>query len=341
MSEKKLRHFDLPLSVQNQIEMVLDSRFGLKLSDSSKLASAIQQMSDFYIENPGAPTPWSERWCQIAQLSYYFPLNFLRMKAALIEGERFRLLNQIRHVVDFGSGLGTTGFALRDLGWKKDLTVIEKSREAQNLSKTLGLEFDVAARAQSKGPGSLLTFSYSFAELSSLPSWVFDFDFVLFVEPSTRSEGRKLLQVRKDLLQKGSSIWAPCPHQEPCPLLEKSPSDWCHDRIHFNRPDWWKKIETHLPFQNQTLTFSYLLVSQNQAPLAPGKIRTVGDLMREKGKSRQMICRGTDREFFSWLDREGETPEIPRGVLVETPAFKTAGTELRPTEPIKMLPPNI
>ena len=337
MSEAKLRNFDLPSNIENMIASILAAKFNLKLTDSQKLAACIQQMSDFYIAHPGEPTPWHERWCQIAQLAYYFPLNFLRMQAALQEGQRFQFLNQIDHVVDFGSGLGTTGFALQSLGWKKNLTVIEKSNEATKLSRELGLSFELASRAVAH-PHSMLTFSYSFAELSSLPNWVFDFDFVLFVEPATRTEGRKLLQIRKELLAKGASIWAPCPHQGPCPLFEKSPSDWCHDRIHFNRPLWWQKVEEHLPFHNQTLTFSYLLASKQPSPLPEGKIRLVGDLMKEKGKSRQMICRGSDREFISWLSRQGEIPEVPRGVLIQPiENFQLAGTEIRPQEPLRIL----
>jgi hypothetical protein len=138
-----------------------------------------------------------------------------------------------------------------------------------------------------------------------------------------------LLQRRKDLLQKGFSMWAPCPHQQACPLFENSKTDWCHDRIFFDQPAWFTAIEKHLPIKNTNLTFSYLLASKKTAPPV-SRWRTVGDLLEEKGKTRQMICRGSEREFLSWLHRDGPAPEIPRGHLIDPPeSFEKKGTELR------------
>jgi hypothetical protein len=69
------------------IEKILKARFHLDINGSSvdqkKIAHCVVTMADFYQQNPFASTPWKESWCQIAQLAYYLPLNYLRTEAVL------------------------------------------------------------------------------------------------------------------------------------------------------------------------------------------------------------------------------------------------------------------
>jgi hypothetical protein len=338
MPEKFVRAFSIPSELEERIAEILQRRFSLKLSDSGPLADAVQKMSDYYIENPDDATPWSERWCQIAQLAYYLPLNFLRSQAVVTEGRRFDFFNDVDNLVDFGAGLGPFAWAVREIRSGVKISAVERSADALRLARELGLSFE-SVNAPKGAAKSLVSFSYSLTELNQLPPWVFDFEHIAIIEPSTRQDGRRLLETRKLLIEKGFSMWAPCPHQQGCPLLEKNPHDWCHDRIHFHRPDWMIAIEKHLPFQNPTLTFSYLLASRRPRPDRETQIRLVGDLLKEKGKSRQMICRGPEREFFSWLKRDGDAPEFPRGALVRAPLeAQQVGSELRLKSPIEIIP---
>jgi hypothetical protein len=58
--------------------------------------------------------------------------------------------------------------------------------------------------------------------------------------------------------------------------------------------------------------------------------RVIGDTLPERGKTRQMICRGPHREFLSWLHRFGEPPSLPRGALVRgIDTTEPKGGELR------------
>jgi len=129
-------------------------------------------------------------------------------------------------------------------------------------------------------------------------------------------------------------VWAPCTHEGPCPLLHQSKHDWCHDRIHFEAPEWFKKMEAHLPMKNRTLTMSYLLMRKT-APKKIGQARVVGDLLREKGKNRQMICRGPEREFLTWMHKLKIEQEIPRGELINIHQdFEKISNEIRLKKPI-------
>jgi len=322
MSEMNSPAFSLPSGFESKLDSVLQQRWSLSLASSREIANAVQRMSDFYVEQPLASTPWAERWCQIAQIAYYRPLNFLRAQRVMREAQRLGFFRGIDEVVDFGAGLGPVQEALLSLEGipRFSMKIVERSLEAQKISRELGLEFQTQTLPTPTSSQSLLTCSYSLTELENPPAWLFKFDNLILIEPATRQDGRLLLELRKRLIGEGYHMWAPCTHQEGCPLLEKNPHDWCHDRLHFARPDWMLAVEKYLPFENPTLTMSYLVTSRRPRPAANQTIRTVGDLMREKGKARQMICRRNEREFFAWMSRNGEPQEIPRGILCEMPS---------------------
>ncbi|MCB0408374.1 MAG: hypothetical protein KDD34_09230, partial [Bdellovibrionales bacterium] len=146
---------------------------------------------------------------------------------------------------------------------------------------------------------------------------------------------RALMSFRKLLIENGFFVLAPCTHQGLCPLLTHSKKDWCYDRVFLEAPDWFKKLESHLPMKNRTLTFSYLIASKKFKPHLPkNSARVIGDTLKEKGKTRQMVCRGQEREFLSWLDRLGPAPEIPHGALIQIPEdyLKKGDSEIRATQ---------
>ncbi len=156
----------------------------------------------------------------------------------------------------------------------------------------------------------------------------------MILDPATTQDGRRLLELRQKLIDQGFYMWAPCLHQKPCPLLTKSKTDWCHDRSAISAPNWYSAMESHLPMRNLTVTTSYLLARRKAPQKAHNLIRLIGDHLKEKGKSRQMICRGPDREFLSWLHRDGTPPVYPRGDLLEMPTVELRGNELRVLTPI-------
>ena len=66
--------------------------------------------------------------------------------------------------------------------------------------------------------------------------------------------------------------------------------------------------------------------------------RVVGDRLKEKGKDRQMVCRGPDREFLAWMHKHKLEQEIPRGVLINIPNnVQKVSNELRVQSEIEVL----
>ncbi|MGZ3775089.1 MAG: small ribosomal subunit Rsm22 family protein [Pseudobdellovibrionaceae bacterium] len=319
------RKFIYPEMIETAITKALEAQ-RLTLNDSKALAKCVLALSNYFIENPEAATPWSEPWAQVAYLCYYLPLNATRIQKILEEGIHRNFFADIEHVIDFGAGLATASLVLHQNNDFKFL-LVEKALEPQKIIENYFTYFKAEEWRRTFGTSNLkepqktlAVFSYSLTELAEIPEWAYQCEALMLIEPSTQQDGRKLLQLRQKLLDKGYHVWAPCTHEGPCSLLTQSKHDWCHDRVHFDAPDWFQKMEEQLPMKNRTLTMSYLLMRKTPPKrLSAMTARIVGDRLEEKGKDRQMICRNSDREFLAWMHKAGLRQEIPRGSLVEIP----------------------
>ncbi|WP_413944050.1 small ribosomal subunit Rsm22 family protein [Bdellovibrio sp. HCB-162] len=328
------RQFTYPPSFEDSLTKALAS-YQLTLKDSKALAKCVQALSDFFIHKPDDATPWHETWAQVAYLCYYLPLNATRLGAIIEEAEKRNFFAGLERVIDFGAGLATASLTLSEKRSFK-FQLIERASEPQKIIEKFFPQFQAEewqrtfSAPKLKDPGkTLAVFSYSLTELSDIPDWAYQCEALMLVEPSTQQDGRKLLQLRQKLLENGYHVWAPCTHEGPCPLLTQSKTDWCHDRVHFAAPEWFNKMEEQLPMKNRTLTMSYLLMRKTPAQKI-NAARVVGDQLKEKGKDRQMICRGSEREFLAWMHKSKIEQEIPRGVLVEIPDdIQKVSNELR------------
>ncbi len=339
----------LPIHLPPEFEVWLTRLLrerGVQLEEPRALAEQVRQLSTHFIQHPGEPTPWHEPFAANAYLAYFLPLNTARLLAVWQEVLRFIPDSEWSELWDIGSGLSPTHWVLESLPNIKarQFWAVEHSMDAQKLyAECLGVAERSAqvqwrpkfVREVKPEARALGVFSYSFLEMQNQLPDLSKFDHLLIVEPSTRDCGRDLMQWRDKFIAMGFSPLAPCVHQQGCPLLLESKKDWCHTRVHFSGPTWWRDLEEHLPMQNRTLTYSYLLLSKSElVRRQPYVARVIGDTLREKGKSRQMLCRGPQREFLSWLHKQGEPPEIPHGALIQDLGpFETKAAELRVTGP--------
>lgn len=325
---------NLSREIDPRIRAALAAR-AINLNDPRALAADVRKLSDFYLANPGRPTPWDEPFATPAYLSYFLPLNFARLQAVFTEVKRFLPPTSWTQVYDYGSGLGTAHWVLEEFE-PRPLYCIETSRRARDLHAELMESSPTRWTPQWQNPpqpraGALAVFSYSFLEMQNALPDLQSFSHLLIVEPSTRECSRDLMQWRANLLAQGFAPLAPCTHAQECPLLTHSQRDWCHQRIHFQGPDWFERLEAFLPMKNRTLTYSYLLMSRDvHDEKWRNASRVIGDTIPENGKTRQMICRGSQREFLSWLHRHGEPDQIPHGALVRgVESCELKGAELR------------
>lgn len=321
-------------------EILTDPKSNLKA-----LSEDILRLSDFFIERPQDQTPWNEKYCQNAYRYYFLPLNYLRNELVIRRGQEVDFFSRLQTSVDWGAGPGTASLALaQSMQLKSQLQtqiLIEKSSLAlktfQDLQAHLKKPTTTTTLSLKKLPQridystALLVFSYSLTEMLELPEGWDQFEALMILEPSTQQDGRKLLELRKILQAKGYFIWAPCTHQLSCPLLEKSKNDWCHDRVHVQAPKWFLDLEKYLPVKNRTITTSYLLARKTPPTFDfNNKARLTGDSLGEKGKTRQLICRGTEREFLTWMHKTIEPQTLARGELIDMPkSFEIKSNEIR------------
>ncbi len=307
------------------------------------IAESVLQLSDFYIKNPDAETPWNQGFCQIAYRNYFLPLNQLRCAKVIERGQNVNFFQDLTHFVDWGSGPGTASFALSQnphlrsqikkqflidisSGPHKHFSDLHKDLISPAFSTTLDFKPYLDQKNR-----TCAVFSYSMTEIDRLPNGWDQFEAIMILEPATSQDGRKLLELRQDLISKGYYMWAPCLHQLQCPLLKNSKTDWCHDRFHVDAPEWFWKVDHLLPMKNKTVTTSYLLARKKPAPTYPTNYgRLTGDSREEKGKTRQLICRNEEREFLTWMHKEIQPQTFPRGEIAEIPeTFEFKSNELR------------
>jgi hypothetical protein len=120
---------------------------------------------------------------------------------------------------------------------------------------------------------------------------------VVVVEPALRARTRHLHGVRDELCQEGVSVFAPCLHQAACPALARE-SDWCHEALPVDLPDWLVPIARAAGLRFERLTFSYLVLGKGmrslrdaiQAPASAGRLRVVSEVISSKGKREAFMC---------------------------------------------------
>jgi hypothetical protein len=174
---------------------------------------------------------------------------------------------------------------------------------------------------------SAIVASYVLNEMSSLPQWFYQAEALILLEPSTKIAFTAFNELRSELIDRSYDVWAPCPHTQTCPLSQ-SKKDWCHDRVYWEKPKWFLQLEKHLPMRNESLTFSYLLARKKKKP-ENENLRIVGDAQVEKGKTRWMLCRNEEREFLSFLHRNGKPPRIYRGDTIQLKNIEKKSNEIR------------
>lgn len=312
-----------------------------------KIADSVMRLSNHYIEKPEAETPWNEEFCQIAYRYYYLPLNYTRASKVLNRAEQVNFFEGLSHFIDWGCGPGTLSLAVaRNEILKKQI----KSQILFDISPTALNKFS-DLHTQLVGPKTLsslnldhinsrqntaLMFSYSLTELEALPKGWNNFEALVILEPSTGQDGRRLMSWREKIIGAGYHIWAPCTHHQACPLLTHSKNDWCHDRATVNAPEWFEQLEHLLPMRNRTVTTSYLLARrQKPAELPQNSARLTGDSLEEKGKTRQLVCRGPEREFLTWMHKKISPQTLERGELIVLPEnIEIKSNELRLQDPL-------
>jgi hypothetical protein len=95
---------------------------------------------------------------------------------------------------------------------------------------------------------------------------------VILVEPALKLQSRKLLELRRALLNEKTKrgidwfqILLPCLGHQNCGALA-APEDWCHEEVSWWRPPYFKILDQLCGLDRKTLPFSYLVITKSKRP---------------------------------------------------------------------------
>ncbi len=301
-----------------------------------------------------------------ARLRFFLPRDLAKVWLPLSElAERGLIPSGDLRVLDLGCGLGTTSLGLASFvrgprtvrvdAIDHDAGSVSVFRDvARALSEELApvrLEVNVTVGDLQKVSGEgydFILLGLSLNELAKneeerailLKRWVASLrpnGALIVIEPALRETTRALQQTRDHLVAAGVSVFAPCTHAHPCPMLANE-RDWCHDEIDVRLPDALKEIARAAGLRFERLTFSYLTLRRDDAMLnARAEVyRVVSHPLKSKGKRELHLC-GTQGACIAMrLDRHASESnasfeEARRGDLVAVDEAHAARIRVKPS----------
>jgi ribosomal protein RSM22 (predicted rRNA methylase) len=303
---------ELPPLLRRNVDRVLS---GVGLADLAVAAATLSQRyrderrdDKLYIR--------SERDA-LAYLAVRLPATYAAVRAGFAAVVESRPDFAPKTALDVGAGPGTVLWAAADC-WSTlaDALLIEASpifracgedlaREAQ-LPRATWRVADFAAAAIDCGPRDLVSVAYVLNELAPALRetvlkrlWDVTADTLVIVEPGTPAGWERILAARRQLIDAGAHVLAPCPHASACPL--QAP-DWCHfaQRVARSRLHRLAK-EAEVPWEDEK--FSYVALSRR--PAAAAAARVIARPRKGSGRITLKLCRpdgAAGEELFSRRD---------------------------------------
>ncbi|MBZ9985422.1 MULTISPECIES: small ribosomal subunit Rsm22 family protein [unclassified Mesorhizobium] len=254
-----------------------------------------------------------------AYLATRLPATYAAVRASLDAVNEAQPEFAPKTLLDVGAGPGTVLWATADL-WPdlQHAVLLEASAAVRKVGEALAADAIAARIAWQTGdvtidldgsqPADLVTCAYVLDEITpaSLPKmvdrlWQLTTDTLLIVEPGTPAGWQRVLAVRRQLMEAGAHVLAPCPHEAPCPLI---PPDWCHfsrrvarSRLHRLAKD------AEVPWEDEK--FIYVAASRQPAPVRAARV--IAPPKTGSGKVALKLCRpdgSAGETLFSKRDGE-------------------------------------
>lgn len=201
---------------------------------------------------------------------------------------------EISSVLDAGAGTGAAAIAAELLTDCGDILCLERDRNMLEL----GMQFAPNARWTQRDisdgiteRADLVICSYCLNELpeSKLKAVTASLanaanKLLLLVEPGTPKSFAKMKQVRRQLIELGMKIAAPCPHKKECPLPE---DDWCHFTARIARSKLHKQLKNaDAPYEDEKFCF----LAAAKEPCGKQAARILRRPIIEPGKITLRLC---------------------------------------------------
>lgn len=303
----------LPSSLQAAIESATES-LGLQ-----QLIAGREELTRRYRQ----PVPGSQLMITDAQRQSYvisrMPATYAALQAAL-QAIRERADLPIKSLLDLGAGPGTGMWAACDhFPEMETITLIEKDQALLTLGKQLA-QFSECKAMQSAHwqaadlekmgdllPHDCVLLSYSIGELNPQRiepllnlCWEATRQLLLIVEPGTPVGFERIRLIRRQLIELGAHLIAPCPHHLACPM---EGGDWCHFAARVERTALHRRLKGgSLGYEDEK--FSYVAATKTPFPLPASRI--LSQPIRHSGHIELKLCTPSGVQWPTISKKMGE-----------------------------------
>ena len=289
---------ELPPLLRNAVDRALS---GMALDELTATAAVLSQR---YREErrDGKAHVASDRDA-LAYLAVRLPATYAAVRASLAAVAEARPDFTPKTALDIGAGPGTALWAAADC-WPAlaEALLVEASPVFRAFGEQLTAEMqqphttwrtsDVAVDEIDGKPRDLVTLAYVLNELKPDDRhrlverlWPLTADTLVIVEPGTPAGWQRILAARRQLIEGGGHVIAPCPHAKECPL---QPPDWCHFARRVARSRLHRQAKSaDAPWEDEK--FSYVAVSRKPAPAIGARV--IARPRKASGRVTLKLCR--------------------------------------------------
>ena len=312
---------ELPPLLRQAIDRALD---GVALADLATAAAALSQR--YREERRDGAFYVASRRDALAYVAVRLPATYAAVRATFDAIAEARPDFAPRTMLDIGAGPATALWAAADC-WPAlaDALLVEASPLLRACGEELAAEADlpnmtwrianVASDAIDGAPRDLVALAYVLNELTPNARqltlerlWGLTADTLVIVEPGTPAGWQRILAARRQLIESGAHVIAPCPHAHECPL---QPPDWCHFARRVARSRLHRQAKgADVPWEDEK--FSYVALSRRPAPAAGARViarprkasgRVTLKLCRPDGSAADQLFSRRDGDLFKHASR--------------------------------------
>jgi ribosomal protein RSM22 (predicted rRNA methylase) len=279
--ESEMTAPDLPA----ELKAALDTRLrGLSRNDAASRAASISQT---YRDGGGSGSIKSETDA-LAYAGVRMPATYAAVTASLNALRKIRPELAPASLLDVGAGPGTatwaateafpslTHFTLLDPNSALRALALDLCSGSARLHDITYQRGEARAALMDAKAADLVIASYMIGEINDAERkaladlmWAKTRDTLLVVEPGTPAGYARIIALRKQLIEAGAHVAAPCPHDGACPLIAP---DWCHFTQRLPRSRAHKQLKSaELPYEDE----KFIYVALTRAPIAPRPARVL------------------------------------------------------------------
>jgi ribosomal protein RSM22 (predicted rRNA methylase) len=278
---------------------------GVALTDLAEAAAKLSQR--YRAEQHDGAFHVSSHRDALGYLAVRLPATYAAVRASFSAIAEARPDFAPKTMLDIGSGPGTALWAAADC-WTglADALLLEASpvfracgeelATAADLPNMVWRHADIAKDDIDDPPRDLVTLAYVLNELApeARPHvlqrlWQLTADTLVIVEPGTPAGWQRIIAARRQLIEAGAHVIAPCPHAHDCPL--QAP-DWCHFAERVARSRLHRQAKgAEVPWEDEK--FSYVALSRVPVPAQGLHVgsRVIAPPRKGSGRVTLKLCR--------------------------------------------------